>query len=36
VVKWDDVPAPSQDFARADQMIRERVLQLVEELVRKQ
>jgi arsenate reductase len=36
VVKWDDVPAPSQDFAGADQMIRERVLQLVEELVRKQ
>ena len=36
LVKWDDVPAPSEDFARADAMIRERVLQLVDELVRQQ
>ena len=36
VLKWDDVPAPSEDFARADEKIRERVIQLVEELVRKQ
>ncbi len=36
LVKWDDVPAPSEDFARADEMIRERVLQLVDELVRQQ
>jgi protein-tyrosine-phosphatase len=34
--KWDDVPPPSEDFTRADDMIRERVLQLVDELVRKQ
>ena len=36
LVKWDDVPAPSEDFARADEKIRERVLQLVDELVRQQ
>jgi arsenate reductase (thioredoxin) len=36
LVQWDDVPAPSEDFARADKMIRERVLQLVDELVRQQ
>ena len=36
LVQWDDVPAPSEDFARADEKIRERVLQLVDELVRKQ
>jgi arsenate reductase (thioredoxin) len=36
VLKWDDVPAPSEDFARADEKIRERVIQLVDELVRKQ
>jgi len=36
VLKWDDVPAPSEDFARADERIRERVIQLVDELVRKQ
>ena len=36
LVKWDDVPSPSEDFARADEKIRERVLQLVDELVRKQ
>jgi arsenate reductase len=36
LIQWDDVPAPSEDFARADEKIRERVLQLVDELVRKQ
>ena len=36
LVKWDDVPAPSEDFAAADAKIRERVIQLVDELVRKQ
>ena len=36
VVEWDDVPAPSEDFALADQKIREHVLQLIEELVRSQ
>jgi protein-tyrosine-phosphatase len=36
LLKWDDVPAPSEDFARADQKIRERVTQLVEDLLRKQ
>ena len=36
LVRWDDVPAPSEDFAAADAKIRERVIQLVDELVRKQ
>ena len=36
LVHWDDVPAPSEDLARADEKIRERVLQLVDELVGKQ
>ena len=36
LLRWDDVPAPSEDFARADQRIRERVMELVDELVRKQ
>ncbi len=36
LVRWDDVPAPSEDFAAADARIRERVSQLVDELVRKQ
>jgi arsenate reductase (thioredoxin) len=36
LVTWDDVPAPSEDFARADERIRERVMDLVAELVRKQ
>jgi protein-tyrosine-phosphatase len=34
--QWDDVPPPSEDFARADKMIRERVVALIEELLRKQ
>ena len=33
LVKWEDVPAPSEDFALADEKIRERVIQLVDELV---
>jgi arsenate reductase len=32
---WDEVPSPSEDFARADEAIRKRVIDLVEELVRK-
>jgi arsenate reductase (thioredoxin) len=36
LVKWDDVPALSEDFAVADEKIRQRVTQLVDELVRKQ
>ena len=32
--KWDDVPSPSEDFARADEAIRKRVVDLVEELIR--
>jgi arsenate reductase len=36
LVRWDDVPGPSEDFARADERIRERVVQLIDELVRKQ
>ena len=34
LVTWDEVPALSEDFARADEKIRERVSQLVEELAR--
>ena len=34
--RWDDVPAPSEDFARADAKIRERVTELVDELLRRQ
>ena len=33
---WDDVPALSEDFAAADTKIKQRVLQLIEELVRQQ
>jgi protein-tyrosine-phosphatase len=36
LVQWDDVPSTSEEFARADERIRERVAQLIEELVRKQ
>jgi arsenate reductase (thioredoxin) len=36
LLNWDDVPSTSEEFARADEKIRERVLQLVDELVRKQ
>lgn len=36
VIAWDDVPALSDDFHRADEKIRERVLQLIDELLRKQ
>jgi protein-tyrosine-phosphatase len=32
--RWDDVPAPSEDFARADEAIRQNVIALVDELVR--
>ena len=32
--KWDEVPSPSEHFARADDAIRKRVVDLVEELVR--
>jgi hypothetical protein len=35
LVKWDEVPSPSEDFAGADEAIRKRVIALVEELVRK-
>jgi arsenate reductase (thioredoxin) len=34
LLKWDDVPAPSENFARADEEIRKRVLALVDELIR--
>jgi arsenate reductase (thioredoxin) len=34
LVRWDDVPAPSEDFTAADEAIRKRVTDLVEELVR--
>jgi arsenate reductase len=36
LVKWDDVPSTSEEFARADEDLRARVVALVEELVRKQ
>jgi protein-tyrosine-phosphatase len=32
--RWDDVPPPSENFDRADAMIRQKVMALVEELVR--
>lgn len=31
--KWDEVPSPSEHFARADDAIRKRVVDLVEELI---
>ena len=31
--RWDEVPAPSEDFAAADEAIRKRVVALVEELL---
>ena len=34
LIRWDDVPAPSDDFTAADEAIRKRVNDLVEELVR--
>jgi arsenate reductase (thioredoxin) len=34
LVRWDEVPPPSEDFARADDAIRKRVTELIEELVR--
>ena len=34
--QWDDVPPLSEDLSRAEQMIRELVVQLVDELLRKQ
>ena len=33
LVRWDDVPAPSEGFTAADDAIRKRVNELVEELV---
>ena len=35
LVKWDEVPALSEDFGRADAAIRKRVIELVEELLKK-
>ena len=32
--RWDEVPGPSQNFAAADDAIRKRVTQLIEELAR--
>src|SRR5215510_6271863 len=29
LMKWDDVPAPSEDFAKADEAIRKRVVALI-------
>jgi len=34
LVRWDDVPAPSADFAKSDEAIRAKVEALVDELVR--
>jgi arsenate reductase (thioredoxin) len=33
LVRWDEVPPLSEDFARADEAIRKRVTELIEELV---
>jgi arsenate reductase len=35
LLKWDEVPALSEDFARADAAIRARVIALVDELLKK-
>jgi arsenate reductase (thioredoxin) len=34
LVRWDEVPALAEDFARADEAIRKLVIELIEELVR--
>ena len=34
LVRWDEVPPLSEDFARADEAIRKRVIELIEELLR--
>ena len=34
LVRWDEVPPLSEDFARADEAIQKRVTELIEELVR--
>jgi arsenate reductase (thioredoxin) len=34
LIRWDDVPAPSDGFTAADEAIRKRVIDLVEALVR--
>ena len=34
LVRWDEVPPLSEDFERADEAIRKRVGELIEELVR--
>lgn len=36
LLQWDNVPSTTDEFARADERIRERVVALVDELVRKQ
>ena len=36
LLSWDDVPGPSEDFAGADARIRDRVVELIEEMVREQ
>ena len=33
LIRWDDVPPLSEDFARADDAIRKRVTDLLEELL---
>ena len=35
LLKWDDVPAPSENFSAADEKIRQRVMELIDELARK-
>ena len=34
LARWDEVPPLSEDFARADEAIRQRVIELIEELLR--
>jgi arsenate reductase (thioredoxin) len=33
LLRWDDVPGPSEDFARTDEAIQKRVVELVEEFI---
>jgi arsenate reductase len=34
LLRWDDVPAPSEDFNGADEKIRQRVIELIDEMMR--
>jgi protein-tyrosine-phosphatase len=36
LVRWDDVPGPGEDFAAADAKIRQHVMELIDEVMKKQ